>query len=835
MCARAAGMAGTAQPRPPRRMTATLARAALACLLVAGSGGALELAAPRAAEAQAARSSGGARCSDGWRSVGLPASARSARPLDVVVRDGKLAWIVGGGKEGILLLQRGAGGWLPRRTIAARLAGLSGGASLGPTSVMAVGYDWLRETSLEPIAGMFSRGAWRQRRVPHPPSPHAALADVAVTPSGRAWAVGTRLASGQSRPLVLRWNGSRWAREEPRVGPGDAGTAAVARAPDGTIWVVGWQEGHEGRWRPLILRRKGSPWQAVEGAPLPQGTAVLTDVDFARAERGWAAGYLIEAGTSAHRAILLRWDGTTWAREELPWADRMSAIPRAVSVTRDGQVWIAGTRLATDGREPRGFVAHRDGAAGEWRMRMLGVRAGVRSEMLAVAATRSGAVASGTAAASAVVIRSCPDGEGATEGRVSLGSLRLPRRSTPDGGVRGGEGEGTLRPPVRVRAGGGVRLPAPVAPRGFVVRDVADRVGLASRTVTYGGLAADFDRDGWTDVFYTRHGREPRLALGSRGGFRDARRARFGAVDRHGCAAADIDRDGQLDLFCTVGRGRGSATGRHEVSLRPASREAELARGALGAADPFGRGRMATFMDLDGDGWPDLFVVNVPARTDGMPATNRFFRNVEGRFVSAPEVGLDRSHGGACLWAGDLDGDGDDDLVQCIEYASDGRPHGVRIHVNEDGRLVERSAALGVRPIGDVDALLADVTGDGRLDLVQLGPRTLRVSRGLPGGFERIYQARVPGGVAVATGDVDGDGREDLYVLRRGRPDLLLVSRERGRRFVSVRIPQARSGRGDDVIALDHDRNGLADFLVLNGWNTPGPVQLLASTPRRPR
>ncbi|CAN5746430.1 hypothetical protein BH23CHL8_BH23CHL8_06600 [soil metagenome] len=817
-------------------MRSGLARAALMLVLVVGSGSALELASPPSAEAQATRGSGGARCSAGWRSLGLPTSARSARPLDVVARNGKLAWIVGGGKAGILLLQRGGGGWLPRRTITARLAGLSAGASTGASSLVAVGYDWIRETSLDPIGGTLTKGTWRQSRVPHPRDPHAALADVAVTPSGRAWAVGTRLASGRSRPLVLAWNGSRWKRDEPSVTRGEAGTVAVTRAPDGTIWIVGWQEGPAGRWRPLILNRKGSPWRAVEGAPLPEGSAVLTDVDFARGDGGWATGYLIEAGTSIHRPILQRWDGVAWVLEELPWADGMSAVPRALSVTRDGHVWIAGTRLATDGREPRGFVAHRDAVTGTWRVRHLGVRAGVRSEMLAIAATRGGAVASGTAASAAVVLRSCRGGDAAAEGRVDLGSLRLPRRSTAGGGG-GGEGEGTLPPPVRVPAGGGIRLSAPVAPRGFVVRDVAGRVGLAERTVTYGGLAADFDGDGWTDVFYARHGKVPRLLRGSHRGFRNARQARFGPVDRHGCAAADIDRDGQLDLFCTVGRGRGSASGRHEVSLRPASREAELAREALGAADPFGRGRMAAFMDLEGDGWPDLFVVNVPARTDGMPATNRFFRNVGGRFVAAPEVGLDRSHGGACLWTGDLDGDGDDDLVHCVDYPADGRPPGVRIYLNEGGRLDERSAELGARPIGDVDALLADVTGDGRLDLVQLGPRTLRVSRGSADGFERIYQARVPGGVALAAGDVDGDARADLYILRggrRNRPDLLLVSRERGDRFVSVRIPQAGSGRGDDAIALDHDRNGLTDFLVLNGWNTPGPVQLLASF-RRPR
>jgi hypothetical protein len=48
-----------------------------------------------------------------------------------------------------------------------------------------------------------------------------------------------------------------------------------------------------------------------------------------------------------------------------------------------------------------------------------------------------------------------------------------------------------------------------------------------------------------------------------------------------------------------------------------------------------------------------------------------------------------------------------------------------------------------------------------------------------------------------------------------------------------VAIPQARSGGADDVITIDHDRNGLADFLVLNGLERAGPIQLIAAF--RPR
>ena len=68
--------------------------------------------------------------------------------------------------------------------------------------------------------------------------------------------------------------------------------------------------------------------------------------------------------------------------------------------------------------------------------------------------------------------------------------------------------------------------------------------------------------------------------------------------------------------------------------------------------------------------------------------------------------------------------------------------------------------------------------------------------------------------------------------LDANRADQLLVNDGKGTRFTSVKIPQAgpKNGRGDDVVALDYDRNGLTDFVVVNGKGKPaGPIQLLAS------
>ncbi|MFO7531845.1 MAG: VCBS repeat-containing protein, partial [Candidatus Limnocylindrales bacterium] len=125
---------------------------------------------------------------------------------------------------------------------------------------------------------------------------------------------------------------------------------------------------------------------------------------------------------------------------------------------------------------------------------------------------------------------------------------------------------------------------------------------------------------------------------------------------------------------------------------------------------------------------------------------------------------------------------------------------------------------------------------DGKLDLVQLSPTALRVSILKKGKYRKLYQRKLTHGRAIAAGDANGDGRGDLYIVRsnaaRNYPDVMLLNRKAGASWSSVTIPQASGGSGDGVYAIDHDGNGLDDFLVLNGHNRRGPTQLIAFYPR---
>jgi FG-GAP-like repeat len=165
--------------------------------------------------------------------------------------------------------------------------------------------------------------------------------------------------------------------------------------------------------------------------------------------------------------------------------------------------------------------------------------------------------------------------------------------------------------------------------------------------------------------------------------------------------------------------------------------------------------------------------------------------------------------------------------------------YGLHILRNVKGRLVDVTATSGISKRQAVDAIAVDVDGDHQLDLVEVTPYELRIHFRRHGRYVLGYTRPLKDGVAVAAGDVDGDGDKDLYIVQgtrtKQRPDLLLRNRGDGRGFSPMAVPRALDGSAESVTALDYDHNGLTDFLVLNGKGAlyPGPVQLLAFFPRK--
>jgi hypothetical protein len=383
----------------------------------------------------------------------------------------------------------------------------------------------------------------------------------------------------------------------------------------------------------------------------------------------------------------------------------------------------------------------------------------------------------------------------------------------------------------------------PSGPPVPVVVDEAVSAGIAQTSVTMGAVVMDANGDGRPDVFVDHHATAPgQLYIDNGDGTYTLDTAASFPLsgERLGCAAADVDGDGRVDVSCANGADHGVGVKRDELWIQGDGLTFTQQATLRGVADPFGRGRQAVFLDANLDGLPDLFITNDPTRYDGLPSPDRFFLNAGGGvFRDAPSFGLDlfvptRSLGTGCLRSVDVNGDGYPDVLMCSG------DH-LRLLVNQGGTgFVDQSAQFRLTTDSPNDAILVDVDGDGLPDLVEAKKSQLIVRLQRGGTFlSPSYTLPLVDGVGVAAGDVNEDGTSDLYVVQgeqgsANAPDVVLLNGSQPGAVWLVQmpsIPEAGSGKGQWAYALDYDANGLTDFLVTNGQDRAGPLQLIAFFP----
>ncbi|MYK89501.1 MAG: CRTAC1 family protein [Acidobacteria bacterium] len=211
--------------------------------------------------------------------------------------------------------------------------------------------------------------------------------------------------------------------------------------------------------------------------------------------------------------------------------------------------------------------------------------------------------------------------------------------------------------------------------------DVSDSALVGGQFGPALGVAvADYDGDGWIDIYVANDATENLLWINQQDGtFRDVALLAGAALSGMGLAeasmgvdAGDYDNDGDEDLFMThiTNEGNNLYVNDGTASFRDRSTVSGLGAGSL----PY-TGWGTTWFDYDNDGWLDLLAVNGTVIASPGPADRPFpydqrkslFRNLgDGTFedvTGAAGAAFELSETGRGAAFGDVDNDGDVDVV----------------------------------------------------------------------------------------------------------------------------------------------------------------------------
>lgn len=313
----------------------------------------------------------------------------------------------------------------------------------------------------------------------------------------------------------------------------------------------------------------------------------------------------------------------------------------------------------------------------------------------------------------------------------------------------------------------------------------------------------DINEDGSEDVIISSVSGHNQVFLNNGSGYFKNVTERYGLSSNsrrsEGVVLADVNNDGYLDLFET------SFNGSNKLLLNEHGDFFKDVTAVSGLSSE-GSSITAAFSDVDGDGYPDLYVGN-------WGNLNKMYRNNgDGTFTDVTDIsgtgcGIGK-HTNSVLFA-DFNNDGRPDLFV------GNKGGGNRLFINEGGfhfKDVSRESGLE-DTMYTYGAVYGDFNNDGLLDLLVVGLGEIKIYQnlkidtlGIPHFQNITSQCTIPKeyingyNTGAATFDLSKDGALSVVVAQFNGRSFLLRNNftdiyRNNRRFIEVRVEGSRSNR----------------------------------------